>query len=67
VTKTLHEKTLFGVWNFGHAQRRRSCCAKRLRGEPAACWKLPFDLAQGGERAEPFDIWDLAFGISIEQ
>ena len=24
---------------------------------------LPFDLAQGGEHVEPFDIWDLLFGI----
>jgi hypothetical protein len=27
-------------------------------------WNLPFDLAQGGELVEPFDIWDLLFGIS---
>jgi hypothetical protein len=26
---------------------------------------LPFDLAQGGELVEPFDICDLNFGISI--
>ena len=25
---------------------------------------LPFDLAQGGELVEPFDICDLLFGIS---
>ena len=25
---------------------------------------LPFDLAQGGELVEPFDICDLGFGIS---
>jgi len=43
-------------------------------------WNLPFDLAQGGESfdfaqdrepverlIEPFDIWDLIFGISISQ
>jgi hypothetical protein len=30
-------------------------------------WKLPFDLAQGGELAEPFDICNLIFGISINQ
>ena len=26
---------------------------------------LPFDFAQGGQLVEPFDIWDLLFGISI--
>jgi hypothetical protein len=26
---------------------------------------LTFDLAQGGELVEPFVIWDLEFGISI--
>jgi hypothetical protein len=26
---------------------------------------LPFDLAQGGELVEPFDICDLLFGIYI--
>jgi hypothetical protein len=26
-------------------------------------WNLPFDVAQGGERVEPFGIWDLGFGI----
>jgi hypothetical protein len=24
-------------------------------------WNLPFDLAQGGELVEPFDIWYLLF------
>ena len=28
-------------------------------------WNLPFDLAQGGEIVEPFDIWYLRFGIQI--
>jgi hypothetical protein len=26
-------------------------------------WDLPFDLAQGGELVEPFDIWVLVLGI----
>jgi len=26
-------------------------------------WYLPFDLAQGGELVEPFDIWFLVLGI----
>ena len=26
-------------------------------------WNLPFDLAQGGELVEPFEIWFLALGI----
>jgi len=30
-------------------------------------WNLSFDFAQDGERVEPFDIWDLIFGISIRQ
>ena len=30
-------------------------------------WDLPFDLAQGGELVEPFDIWNLIFGISMSQ
>jgi len=28
-------------------------------------WDLPFDLAQGGELVEPFDIWILAFVIFV--
>jgi len=31
----------------------------RSAGAAAACWKLPFDFAQDGELAEPFDIRDL--------
>ncbi len=30
-------------------------------------WDLPFDLAQGGEPSDPFDIWSLIFGISTRQ
>jgi len=30
-------------------------------------WNLSFDFAQDGEPVEPFDIWDLIFGISISQ
>jgi len=30
-------------------------------------WNLPFDLAQGGELVEPFDIWFLVLGIFIKQ
>jgi hypothetical protein len=33
-------------------------------------WDLPFDLAQGGELVEPFEIWFLVLGIfmiSIKQ
>jgi len=30
-------------------------------------WNLSFDFAQDGEPVEPFDIWDLIFGISINQ
>ena len=30
-------------------------------------WNLPFDLAQGGELVEPFEIWFLVFGIFIRQ
>jgi len=26
-------------------------------------WDLPFDLAQGGELVEPFEIWFLMLGI----
>jgi hypothetical protein len=26
-------------------------------------WNLPFDLAQGGELVEPFEIWFLVLGI----
>ena len=26
-------------------------------------WDLPFDLAQGGELVEPFEIWFLVLGI----
>jgi hypothetical protein len=28
-------------------------------------WDLPFDMAQGGEPVEPFEIWFLVLGISI--
>jgi len=30
-------------------------------------WNLSFDVAQDGEPVEPFDVWDLIFGISISQ
>ena len=26
-------------------------------------WDLPFDLAQGGELVEPFEIWFMVLGI----
>jgi hypothetical protein len=26
-------------------------------------WNLPFDMAQGGELVEPFEIWFLVLGI----
>ena len=28
-------------------------------------WNLPFDLAQGGEPVEPFEIWFLVLEISM--
>jgi len=27
-------------------------------------WDLPFDLAQGGEPVEPFDVWHVSYDIS---
>jgi hypothetical protein len=40
--------------------------SKRSADNFGHCY-LPFDLAQGGELVEPFDICDLRFGISITQ
>jgi len=52
MTKTFQGKTLFGYSNFDHGD-------------------LPFDFAQDREPierlVEPFDIWNLIFGISNQQ
>ncbi len=65
INASLHRIICLGHLNFGDSNLFRiSYFEYRISGlSGLGHCDLPFDLAQGGEPVEPFDIWDLLFGI----